>query len=609
MGPRRNIQRCCIAIFNGPRCFVPPCFVRFFLSSFLLTLPLLSHAATTDDWMQEAKRVVFLGDSITYSGEYVAMLGAAIAVEFPDREIELLVLGLPSETVSGLSEPGHAGGRFPRPNLHERLDRVLQQTHPDLVIACYGMNCGIYHPYSDVRFEAYRQGMRKLSQQVRAANSRLVLLTPPVFDSTPILQQTLPAGEVEYRQPYRDYNQVLDLYSAWLVAAQDEGWQVLDIHTPMNRFLAEQRLTDSNSSFTLADDGVHLNRQGHWLIAGELIRTLGAVRVDVEANKVEDGFAAVGVIDPLLDRIKQRQKLLTDAWLSAVGHLRPGMNQGLPLDQANEQAQTVQLEIRQLANAIAPFPGTKSDWHGFRRFDFDVHGKHATVVVPQRLAPGKPWVWHGEFFGHKPEPDIELLKRGFHIVYLQVPDLLGSPTAVSHWNDLYRELTDKYALAKRVGLVGLSRGGLYCYNWAIANPDKVACIYGDAPVCDFKSWPGGNGQGTRSEGDWARVLETYGFKSDAEARAYTGNPVDNLAPLANHKIPLLHVFGDADEVVPWHENTGIVASRYQALGGEIQLIRKSGIGHHPHGLDDSTPIVDFLDSNCRGGADHRGRNY
>ncbi len=602
MTRRRNIKRCRISIFTSPQYFI-----RFVLSSFPLILFLLSNTATADDLLKEAKRVVFLGDSITYSGEYIAMLEAAIAVEFPEREIELLDLGLPSETVSGLSEPGHAGGNFPRPNLHERLDRVLQQTHPDLVIACYGMNCGIYHPYSDERFEAYRQGIRKLSQRVHAAKSRLVLLTPPVFDSTPILKRTLPAGEVEYRQPYRDYNQVLDLYSAWLVAAQGEGWQVLDIHTPMNRFLADQRLTDS--SFTLADDGVHLNRQGHWLIARELIRTLGAARVDVDAKKVEDGFAAVGMIDPLLDRFKQRQGLLTDAWIGAIGHLRPGMKQGLPLDQANEQAQTLELEIRQLANSIAPFPGTKSDWHGFRRFDFDVNGKQATVVVPQRVSPGKPWVWHGEFFGHKPEPDIELLKRGFHIVYLQVPDLFGSPAAVSHWNDLYRELTDKYALAKRVGLVGLSRGGLYCYNWAIANPDKVACIYGDAPVCDFKSWPGGSGAGKRSEGDWARVLESYGFKSDAEAIAYSGNPVDNLGPLADQKIPLLHVFGDADDVVPWNENTGIVASRYQALGGEIQLIRKPGIGHHPHGLDDSTPIVDFLDSNCRGGADRRGRNY
>lgn len=152
--------------------------------------------------------------------------------------------------------------------------------------------------------------------------------------------------------------------------------------------------------------------------------------------------------------------------------------------------------------------------------------------------------------------------------------------------------------AKRAALIGLSRGGLYCYNWAIANPDKVVCIYADAPVCDFKSWPGGKlkglGKGDGSTAEWQKLLMAYGFKSDAQAIAYRGNPVDNLKPLADANIPLLHVYGDADTTVPWDENTGAVAKRYRKLGGNITLIRKPGVGHHPHGLNDPTPIVEFI---------------
>ena len=170
----------------------------------------------------------------------------------------------------------------------------------------------------------------------------------------------------------------------------------------------------------------------------------------------------------------------------------------------------------------------------------------------------------------------------------------GCPDAVAHWNKCYAELTGKFGFAKKAALVGLSRGGLYCYNWAAANPDKVACIYGDAPVCDFKSWPGAFGKGKRSEADWQRILQLYGFKNDDEAKAYAKNPVDNLAPLAAAKVPLLHVYGDADEVVPWDENTGVIAERYKKLGGSITLIAKPGVKHHPHGLEDSTPIVTFI---------------
>jgi acetyl esterase/lipase len=251
------------------------------------------------------------------------------------------------------------------------------------------------------------------------------------------------------------------------------------------------------------------------------------------------------------------------------------------------------------ADATPPvFPGTKSDWFGFTRYDFEVDGKPVVVVAPKKPAEGRPWVWEGEFFGHKPAPDIALLNRGFHVVYMRVPDMLGAPEAVAHWNAFYRELTQKYGFARKVAVTGLSRGGLYCYNWAEANPNKVACIYGDAPVCDFKSWPGGKGKGKGSPRDWQLVMKLYGFKDEAEALTYNKNPIDNLAPLAAAHVPLLHVFGDADDVVPWEENTGLIAERYRKLGGSITLIEKPGVGHHPHGLDDSTPIVEFIARNA-----------
>lgn len=249
-------------------------------------------------------------------------------------------------------------------------------------------------------------------------------------------------------------------------------------------------------------------------------------------------------------------------------------------------------------NSNTPFLGAKSLWQGFDRYDFKVDGKSAIVVVPKEVLPGKPWIWRGEFFGAFANADIALVRRGFHLVYLGVPDLFGSPAAVKEWDKFYAELTQKHGLARKAALIGLSRGGLYCYNWAIANPDKIACIYADAPVCDFKSWPGGKlkgfGKGDGSSAEWQKMLKAYGFCSDAEALAFRGNPVDNLKPLADAHVPLLHVYGDADTVVPWEENTGLVAKRYRLLGGNITLIAKHGVGHHPHGLEDPSPIVEFI---------------
>jgi len=245
-----------------------------------------------------------------------------------------------------------------------------------------------------------------------------------------------------------------------------------------------------------------------------------------------------------------------------------------------------------------PFEGKKSQYHGFDRFDFKVNGLDAIVVVPKTVAKGKPWLWRAEFFDHRPETDLALLAKGFHLTYIQVGNTFGCPDAMKQWDAFYTLLTEKHGFSKKPALIGLSRGGLYCYNWAAANPDKVAVIYGDAPVCDFKSWPGGKGTGKGSKNDWAKLIKDYHFKDEAEAMAYDKNPIDNLKPLAEKKIPIIHVVGDKDDVVPHTENTMIIKERYEKLGGEMKLIIKPGIGHHPHGLDDPTPVVDFILKAC-----------
>ena len=100
-------------------------------------------------------------------------------------------------------------------------------------------------------------------------------------------------------------------------------------------------------------------------------------------------------------------------------------------------------------------------------------------------------------------------------------------------------------------------------------------------------------------GTWRACLKAYGL-SEKEALEFRGNPIDNLEPLAKAGVPLLHVCGDADPVVPIEENTDILEKRYRKLGGTVTVIRKPGVGHHPHSLKDPTPIVEFIEKHTRG---------
>ncbi len=242
----------------------------------------------------------------------------------------------------------------------------------------------------------------------------------------------------------------------------------------------------------------------------------------------------------------------------------------------------------------APAGVQKSEWNGYEQHNFNVGGRGALLVIPKQPAKGNPWIWRTEFFGVDPQADIALLAKGVHVGYIGVGGLFGAPVALDAMDLYYDFVCENYKLSAKTVPEGFSRGGLYALNWGIRHPDLVACMYLDAPVCDFKSWPGGGGRTRASGRDWRDCLNAYGM-TDAEARAYKGNPIDNLKPMADAKVPVLVVCGDMqDWVVAIEGNALLLESRYKALGGDVTLIKKPGAGHRPHSLQDPTPIVDFV---------------
>ena len=523
----------------------------------VLLLTTLARAAET--------RVLFLGDSITYDGRWAAWVESALRNDPAYAEADFLNVGLASETASGLSEPGHAGGKFPRPCIHERLSRVLEGCKTTLVIACYGMNDGIYQPLDETRLDAYRKGMVKLKEDVEKTSARIVFVTPPLHNVDKPLSDAA------------RYDTVLDAQATWLTGNRAQGWQVVDIRPELRAAVAAAK--QKEPAFIFAKDGVHPGAEGHRFMAEAVCKGLWPILGLKEAPRFTSDEAY-----PLLLR---QAHLLRDAYLTATKHIRPGVPEGKPVDQARAEAGRL-LESYRIVN------GAKlSDWSGYRRLDFTVDGRAALLVLPNEAAKGKPWIWRTEFFGHEPQGDLALLGRGFHVAYIDMQDMYGAPVSMKHMDAFYLHLTTAHGLAGKTVLEGFSRGGLFAFNWAALHPDQVAAMYVDAPVCDFKSWPGGKGTGTGSPADWQKLLKAYGM-TEAEAMAWDKNPADNLAPLAKAGIPILSIIGDADEGVPPKENTDLVEERYKKLGGSIEVIRKPGGKHHPHSLPDPAPIVDFV---------------
>ncbi len=280
------------------------------------------------------KRILFLGNSITWAGNYVIDIEAYLRVQYPQRVFEFINAGLSSETVSGLSEPGHAGGSFPRPDLHERLTRVLQQTKPDLVFACYGMNDGIYMPFDNKRFQQFKDGINWLHNEVMITGARIIHLTPPYYD--------------ELKGKSTGYAEVLDRYADWLLSSKHAfGWEVVDIHYPMKKYLMAHRKVDKNfnlEGFALAQDGVHPGEVGHWIIARQVLTHLGFKEV-AHATGIVASLTNIDNAPQYVRLVAERQNMMRDAWLTATKHTRPGLPAGLPLNEAQNKSAELQVRI------------------------------------------------------------------------------------------------------------------------------------------------------------------------------------------------------------------------------------------------------------------------
>ena len=283
-------------------------------------------------------RVLVLGDSITQDGRYVSFLEYYLHQVAPAAQPDLISIGLSAETVSGLSEPGHP---YPRPCVLERLDRALQAVKPQVVLACYGMNDGIYHPPAPERAAAFAAGLQRLIAQVRAAGARLVLITPPLFDPEPIRARTVPAGAPEfgYSHPFTGYDGVLADFGAAELALHESGVEVIDLHTPLAQALAARR--QHESAFTFSPDGVHPADAGHLLIARTIAAGVGlalpAVPLDEELARVQT--------DPVFALIRERRSLRSEAWLAFVGYTREHTFRSASVEAAETVAARLQAQI------------------------------------------------------------------------------------------------------------------------------------------------------------------------------------------------------------------------------------------------------------------------
>jgi len=218
----------------------------------------------------------------------------------------------------------------------------------------------------------------------------------------------------------------------------------------------------------------------------------------------------------------------------------------------------------------------------------NLSGTVGFVIKPgEKVDPARRWVWivplwlalpsaHGDYIARSYVE--ELLDAGFHVAGFDVGTSLGSPKAAELFHQFHEHVVKVYDLQPKARMIAVSNGGLITYGYAFRYPQEIDRIFAIYPAMDFQSWPTFErvvGPGAITPGGLS-----YGLTpEEMTEKIQQFNPIDNLAPLAQARIPLLHIHGDADKLVPLNPNSTITVERYRALGGNIDLKVMSGSVH------------------------------
>lgn len=240
---------------------------------------------------------------------------------------------------------------------------------------------------------------------------------------------------------------------------------------------------------------------------------------------------------------------------------------------------------------------TKQDCHGYERLDFLFEDRECTLVVPKEPAPGGKWLYKTEYFKAFPNFELEMLSRGWYVAHMKNITRWVDPSDTEARPRFCDFLHENFGLSKKCLPVGMSCGGMEAVYFAAKYPEYISAMYLDAPVMNLMSCPFGLGRSKGQETTAKLVAEFTSVtgRTIEDVIVSLDHPMHHIDKLLAAKIPVFLVCGDSDMTVPYLENGKILADAYRASDVPFFEIIKEGCDHHPHCLEDVTPLVEFAE--------------
>ena len=226
-----------------------------------------------------------------------------------------------------------------------------------------------------------------------------------------------------------------------------------------------------------------------------------------------------------------------------------------------------------------------------KEYQYEFNGYKAYVTVPEN--PTGKWIWKAEYRTAFNNAELALIEQGYTHVYYEARFQYACPKVQRLMHKFHLDVIEKFNLQKKCILIGMSVGGWYSFNYALAYPEYVEKVCLDAPVLDpydvYSRFTGENIQ------HYDTLLSCYGLTRET-IKDYKDFPLHNFKEFFDTGIPVMLVAGDADTVCRPEKNYKLMLRYCEENNIPITVCIKPGCGHHPHSLDDITPILDFVNA-------------
>ena len=222
--------------------------------SIITTIPTLIfglafNPVTLNAQENDQQRIVFLGDSITQSGDrqggYVTLVREALQKSSDD--IEVIGAGISGNKV---------------PDLQKRLKRDVLDRNPTTVVIYIGIN-DVWHSQrgNGTPIDKFESGLNDIIDQIQAVGARVVLCTPSTIGEKHDASNPLDEMLTEFSAVSR---KVAEAQEVDLLDLRKEFIDHLKTNNPENR-----------DRGILTNDGVHLNAAGNQFVAEQMLSMVG----------------------------------------------------------------------------------------------------------------------------------------------------------------------------------------------------------------------------------------------------------------------------------------------------------------------------------------------